>query len=982
MRKKIVSFILSILLIVTSIIPMLAFSASAKQNNGFMSDYYQIPYTSQNGLFENSVYDITATADGMLWFATGAGLAYYDGFDFGIINKENTSDFDAVTITKLFADSKGRLWVATNDAGLLCKTNDGFKSYDTNMGAPSNSVKDIAERADGTIVVATAQGIYSIDENDNITVFENKTGSSVQSNMLMVDSSNNKILCVTVTGSVLLIEDNTITNKLIYGDITNSDVTCVYYIESGHFRCATDSGEIIDIFGDEVNYTASKIETGIKDISQLYQDKQGNWWVVSEEEAGYIDSNGEFTSVDNLGIDNITSMYVDFQGNYWFSSDNAGLIEMCKGSVQNLNNKYSLERGAVNCAVKVGDILYIGTPKGLTAVNERTSEHISNKLTQFIGNNEVTDFAVDENNNIYVSTKSMGIVVCDSKNKITQMTENDGLQNNKVNEIELVEPAYIAAGTDKGITIVSNRENSIWSFNENTGLMGNVRCVHKITDGEDWIIGTESNGIYRLSGDKISRYSDSVSDIAGSVNCITDLSDNSGMWVGIGARLFYFANDGTTREISKLRLLHSIADIIYSPNGEVWIITSDSIIIADEANLLSTTEPLLAETIDKSEGLFSNVNKNSNNFLSDDGVLYLGCDDGLAAVDTANYVNKLQKPKFTLKRLSSDQGEIDNTKEIRISDSAQKFIIDLSVLSYLPYEKYEIKYKLSKQDQDYSVIPVGSTNEIVYTNLSGGDYTFEALLFNTETGENCGTVTFEVKKEYSYAEQWVFKMSVATLGIIIIAVLAYLAVLFRTRRVKKKQQLYKDITEEAMVSFAKAIDAKDNYTKGHSERVAKYSVEIARRYGISADRLDDIYYTALLHDIGKIGIPDSILKKPDKLTDEEFEIIKTHTTVGAEILSGMTKIKNVQCGARDHHEKYNGTGYPRGLSDNRISFEGRIVGAADAYDAMTTLRGYNETYDKEHTKSEILEQSGQQFDPKIAQILIDMIDDGYFDKNK
>ena len=140
---------------------------------------------------------------------------------------------------------------------------------------------------------------------------------------------------------------------------------------------------------------------------------------------------------------------------------------------------------------------------------------------------------------------------------------------------------------------------------------------------------------------------------------------------------------------------------------------------------------------------------------------------------------------------------------------------------------------------------------------------------------------------------------------------------------------------QMMTTLAATIDAKDPYTNGHSSRVSMYAREIAKRAGYDEAFQQNVYFVALLHDIGKIGIPDRILEKPGRLTDEEYEVIKLHTTIGAEILSDITEIPKVTIGARYHHERFDGNGYPDGLSGTDIPIEARIIGVADAYDAMS-----------------------------------------------
>ncbi|MGX8684689.1 MAG: response regulator, partial [Lachnospiraceae bacterium] len=158
--------------------------------------------------------------------------------------------------------------------------------------------------------------------------------------------------------------------------------------------------------------------------------------------------------------------------------------------------------------------------------------------------------------------------------------------------------------------------------------------------------------------------------------------------------------------------------------------------------------------------------------------------------------------------------------------------------------------------------------------------------------------------------------------------------------VEIKTQENENLSLRIVQTLAEAIDAKDNYTNGHSGRVAKYTREIARRFGYSQKRQDEIYMMGLLHDVGKIGVPDAVINKPAKLTEEEYAQIKTHPVMGDRILKNIRERPKLAIGARWHHERYDGTGYPDGLSGDKIPEEARIIAVADAYDAMTSRRSY------------------------------------------
>lgn len=190
-------------------------------------------------------------------------------------------------------------------------------------------------------------------------------------------------------------------------------------------------------------------------------------------------------------------------------------------------------------------------------------------------------------------------------------------------------------------------------------------------------------------------------------------------------------------------------------------------------------------------------------------------------------------------------------------------------------------------------------------------------------------------------------------------------------KTKENENLFLHVVE----SLADAIDAKDNYTKGHSGRVAMYSKEIAARFGYDEKQQERIFVMGLLHDVGKIGVPDEVINKPGRLTDEEFAHIQKHPEIGGKILSNIKEMPELAAGAKWHHERYDGTGYPEGLAGEDIPEAARIIAVADAYDAMTSNRSYRGVLPQEKVRGEIELGKGSQFDPKFADIMLAMIDD-------
>ena len=238
----------------------------------------------------------------------------------------------------------------------------------------------------------------------------------------------------------------------------------------------------------------------------------------------------------------------------------------------------------------------------------------------------------------------------------------------------------------------------------------------------------------------------------------------------------------------------------------------------------------------------------------------------------------------------------------------------------------------------------------------------------------------EVELDYTFhralTREPLFWVSMIILAVWLVAIINFGITSAQIRKYNIRHERDNEIINESIETFTGFIDAKDPYTNGHSKRVATYTKRIAKEFGYDGEALDRIYYVALLHDCGKIGVPDSILGKPGRLTDEEYQVIKSHTVRGGEILSSFKSLNNVGEGALYHHERYDGNGYPSGKAGEEIPFIARMICVADSFDAMNTNRVYRDKRTKEHILEEIESNRGRQFDPQIADVMLGLIRSG------
>ena len=219
-----------------------------------------------------------------------------------------------------------------------------------------------------------------------------------------------------------------------------------------------------------------------------------------------------------------------------------------------------------------------------------------------------------------------------------------------------------------------------------------------------------------------------------------------------------------------------------------------------------------------------------------------------------------------------------------------------------------------------------------------------------------------------------FLMAIVYVEVGIFGILLFFLPLLLARRSFELYTKMRKVYLDTIRALAAAIDAKDPYTKGHSERVAETSVALAQELNLSDRDIEDIEYTALLHDIGKIGIADKILGKKGSLTNQEYEKIKEHTIMGANIIEPVDFLKNSYEAIYHHHERYDGKGYPDGVKSKDIPVFSRIIAVADAYDAMNSDRPYRKKLNKDKILKELTDQSGKQFDPEVVEALISVLD--------
>ena len=935
-------------------------------------------YNESNGLPTGEANEVVQTSDGYIWIGSYGGLIRYDGTSFENYSLEGR--IPSSSVRALYEGGDGTLWIGTNDAGVFAMRGQEITKIPC---ADENSflcIRDFAEGDDGAVYVASNSGMGMI-KDDVLSPMsgENIVGGTVYS--VDVDSEGrvwgalNAGVCAVAEGgaekAVFRSEDFFTGGESAY--CTGSDTAGNIYIGSSGNVLAKLSfnGKSLE----PADFTTEYITTeGVMTHNAIKTAPDGKIIVCGNVGACVISPDGSQISFsDAEKAASLNSGCLDYEGNVWLASTAFGIIKYTRGCFSSPNDLSGLGGTPINAVSKQGGYYFAATDTGLLSFDEGWNP-VENDFTALFNGVRVRCLLADSSGGIWAASYAPrdSLARFDPKTgELKTYNTSDGLLSSNARTLYELSDGSIAVGTQEGLNIIRNGEVAE-SYGSADGI--SVASVLCITEGRDGsvLIGSDGGGIYEIKDGKVTNHSFDEGLPDGVVLRMLD-DGGKGYFISAGSSLYYWDGSGF-RKIDIKKGAGSIFDF-YLRDGKLWILQNSGILAFDRDSLLNGEETV-SQSFGFEHGLSGSLNANTWSWTDpDSGDLYIATRSGISVFGFKGVDNALRR--IIINSINIDGEEIQNpSAPIQLSSDVRRISLDFSALTYTETANIAIEYVLEGFDSAPSTV-FGSANAAVsYTNLSGGEYTFTASVYEVGNPDNSATVRLEIIKEKKPYEHVGFIAAIIILGAAAVFAIVMVFARAKVKTAQKRQQQYRSIVEQSLQTFARSIDAKDRYTNGHSLRVAEYSRELARRLGMTAADQERIYYIALLHDIGKIGIPDSVLNKPGKLTDEEREIIQNHPKIGGEILKKFTAIEGIAEGAKYHHERIDGKGYNSGLKGDEIPLIARIIGVADTYDAMSSDRPYRKALPSDFIVGELKRVSGTQLDPKIVPHMLRMIEDG------
>ena len=930
-----------------------------------------VMYDSSIGMPTSEANAIAQTGDGFIWIGSYSGLIRYDGTTFDRYDPST----GIASVVSLFVDSQGRLWVGTNDSGAALVDGDDITIFGRNEGVPSTSVRYISEDGDGNILFATTQGMVYYD-GESVHAYDDKQLSSDYICELRRDSRG-IVYGETYEGNIFSMEGNKLRDYYVGADLGLGAISCITVDpdRKGWVYLGTEANYIIhaDMDGGMKDYEI--IQTPDQEHIKNMEFVDDELWICADNGVAHISPSGRYIKLSQVDVNNsVDKMMVDYEGNLWFASSRQGVMKITESVFTDITRIAGLYDRVCNSTLKVGKDFYVGTDTGLVVLDAKF--RIKNTpISDYLSEARVRCLMKDSRGNVWISTFSdHGLVRYGTDGSIREYTEGSELPSNRVRLTTERANGDIVVSASGGVTVL--RDDEVYTFfGEEQGLKNTEILTMLETPDGNFYMGSDGDGLYIVDKDEKMTSLTSSDGLKSDVILRIKWDDaHKCLWM-ITSNSVAYLKDGELTNIEQFPYVNNF-DMFFDERNNVWVLGSGGIYVVN-ADMLLANGKIDYILYDATSGLNHVTTANSHNFLTGDGDLYISGTTGVSMVNINKEYGTSTDIRLTVPFIEADDQVmyLDDSDTVTVPAGTRRIIIHGYALSY-SLNNPRVEYYLEGFDTEPFVTTKRDLEPAVYTNLDGGTYTYHISTVNSLTGEEETTRTITIIKKRMFYEYLWFKILAIAAAMGIAALLVWNHFRIRTARLERKNREIRKMRNETINAFAKAIDYKDTYTNGHSFRVAKYTTMLAEKMGYSKDKLEDIHNIALLHDIGKIAIPDAILNKPEGLNDDEYQVMKTHAAIGHEILKEIKSAPDLAIGAGYHHERLDGKGYPQGFSGADIPEVARIIAVADTFDAMYSTRPYRKKMELSVVIDRIKESAGTQLAPEVVEKMVELFEEG------
>ncbi len=983
------SFITAFALFFISVSAFSQIIPQVKTDQTFTADYVSKNWTTEDGLPGMTITTVLQDNTGYMWIGTYDGLVRFDGVEFKTYSRSNDPRFDFASARSLCQASDGKIWIGHNDEGVTSYVPNGeIKKYTMALGLPNNKVNSVCEDLQHNIWVGTASGLCYITPENEIKI-PNGLAELGQEKILVqeiyCDTAGRMWITTGLENDFFVYENNVFQRYEGIKAFKNPTVRCVTQDDTGAFWFGVDPHYAVKSKnGEETVFDISHDHHAGTMVNEIIQDAKGNIWFGLDSGLTVLHNStyAYFDKRNGMPDEIISKILEDKEGNIWIGCDRGGLVKISRSKFSTVPYKSSVN---VICEDVERHCTWLGTDSGVACYKD--NDFVENKVTEITKGYRVRHIELTSDNELLICSYSNEPLICIYPNDDVKVWKvKDGIANNKCRLAKKISTGDYYVATTSGLSIIHHEDGHISTLTRDDGFSNHyIMWIYEDPKNQVWI-GTNGGGVHVLKDEKIIKHyttNENEGGLAGNV-IFKILNNNNSIWIGTGTGLSKYIEetDSFVNYTSRNGIgTDSVFQMICDYTQTVWMTTNKGIF----SSSLAEMEEVAAGKRDKitvkyygaSDGLItSGVTSTSLSSKDSLGRVWFTLVDGFAIYDPVKSEKKSAAPKAVFQQYTIDDHTYEcNGSRVVVAPADKRISVKFTALSYISPENTMFSYMLEGFEKKYSEWTNART--VSYTNLKPGTYRFAVMTQNADGVISEPNYLTIVKKPYIWQKPWFWISAFVLVGFFVF-IIVYTVIKYRIKKIEAKAEEERRFNKAIIGAFANCVDGKDEYTNGHSQRVAKYTKMLAEKLGEDPQTVDKYYNIALLHDIGKIGIPDAILQKPGKLTEDEFATMKGHPYRGYEILKDVQIQEDLAAGAHHHHERYDGKGYPDGLVGQNIPFVARIIAVADTFDAMSSNRPYRKKLPEDYIINEIKHCGGTQLDPLVVEKFLELYEEGAF----
>ncbi len=705
-------------------------------------------YDATNGLPTSDAMILLGDSDGYVWIGGYSGVIRYDGTTFDMLD----SSMGLTSARAFFEDSKGRIWVGTNDNGVVLLDGESRTQYSYKDALSSSSIRIFAEDKKGNIFIGTTAGVSYVQPDGLLRPISDERLDTERVLRLDTDIAG-RIFGQTSSGLVFAIDDCKITEVYTSADLGFERITTILADPSfaGKVYIGTSSGNVYyGNFGDRIG-DMKKIPALEASVHWLSYDCD-RIWVSSTKDIGYIDEYDAFRLLTNIplegGIEMTTS---DYQGNLWIASSTQGVLKVVTNNFVDLTENAGYEEAVTNAVCIYGDLIYYGTDSGLRAV-DKYGKPYSDDLLGFIGDARVRCVMEDRDGQLWVSTynKGLGLVCRTNTGAIYNYTADTGMPSNEIRAVIQSSSGAILAATNGGLAEI--RYGSIVRVVSGGDVIKNTVFLTLAEDTETGkiYVGTDGDGIYVIDGTDVTRLGRDDGLTSDVVMRIKWDDMRKVFWL-VTSNSIQYLKDGVIKDVSSFPYKNNY-DLYFNRSGEMWILSSYGVYRVDAEEMIEDrVEDYRLYTI--ANGLPYSITSNSYSAPDSDGNLYIAARKGVIRLNIDNYFEETSGIVTALNRLYIDDELIrpDSDGIYRLPASRGRVSILPSVLDYTNTNP-QIRIYLEGSDDPGKTVSREKLSALEYTDLPYGNYTLHVAVLSANGKQVVSDDTYTIAKKARLTE--------------------------------------------------------------------------------------------------------------------------------------------------------------------------------------------------------------------------------------